>query len=168
MKNKRLTVLLIVAAAAVLVGIVGFFVVRGVRSDNAKKEGDRRRAEIKVSFSEHIDTYNEAFVLSSASPYKGSEYCVILTESDPQTKIDYTSKPVGDEELETQLKEFARKTGIDVIYATEDSVCYKVFFESNENERSEANFIRFFDAPADPSALTPLQDGWYYSERVLA
>ena len=169
MKKQRLaTTLSVVAAVAVLLGLVGFFVVRGVRTENAKKAGDRRRAEIKASFSEQIATYNEAFSLSSAAPYKGREYCVILTESDPQTKVDYASKSVGDEALETRLKEFARETGIDVIYATETCVSYKIFFESDRNERSEASFVRFFDAPPGDATLTPLQDGWYYSERILA
>jgi len=161
--KKRVAIGVGILVFLAVVAVAASFIIGNIR---AEKEGNRAREEIKASFFAQLDTYNQAFSLSSASPYKGSEYCVILTES-VRAKVEYKNKSVGDDALEEKLKEFARQTGIDVIYANGNCVYYKIFFESNRNERSEANFIRFFTEPADTTGLTPLADGWYYSEQII-
>lgn len=166
-KNKKITwiiggiLLIVIAVVAVMVSLQWM-------SASANRKGEETRTKLKSDFIANLSLYDQAFELSCGDRYIGREYCLILTDGDPTAKIAYESVSVGSEELDEQVRNFATRTGTDVIYASTDAVYYKFFFESGLNQKSEANFIHFFDESTSvPEGCTPLQNGWYYKETVI-
>lgn len=167
-KNKKIA--WIVGSTVAILAVVALSVVLVLQgcANAAAEKGDRTRERLKNTFLANINLYNDAFEMASQDRYKGREYCIILTDGDATAKIRYESVGVGSEELENSLRKFASETGVDVVYANGDAVYCKIFFQSGQNQKSEANIIHFFgDGTPTVEDCTPLQDGWYYRETAI-